>query len=46
VNVEREREKNTMNLLQHGRSFRDRMVYQKARAAKRVFEVTKRLPKE
>jgi len=36
-----------MSLLQHARSFRDLIVYQKARAvAKRVFEVTKRLPKE
>src|ERR1043165_4761582 len=36
-----------MSLLQHARSFRDLIVYQKARGvAKRVFEVTKRLPKE
>ena len=43
----KEKEKNTMSLLQHARSFRDLIVYQKARAvAKRVFEVTKRLSKE
>ena len=36
-----------MSQLQHARSFRDLVVYQKARAvAKRVFEITKRFPRE
>jgi len=36
-----------MSPLRHARSFRDLIVYQKARAvAKRVFEVTKRFPRE
>ncbi len=36
-----------MSQLQHARSFRDLVVYQKARGvAKRVFEVTRRFPKE
>jgi four helix bundle protein len=36
-----------MSPLQHARSFRELLVYQKARAvAKRVFEVTKRFPRE
>ena len=36
-----------MSQLQHARSFRDLVVHQKARAvAKRLFEVTKRFPKE
>jgi four helix bundle protein len=36
-----------MSQLQHARSFRDLIVYQKARAvAKRVFAVSKRFPKE
>lgn len=36
-----------MSQLQHARSFRDLIVYQKARAvAKRVFEVTKGVPRE
>ena len=37
----------TMSLLQHARSFRELIVYQKSRAvAKRVFEITKRFPRE
>ena len=36
-----------MGQLQHAQSFRDLLVYQKARAvAKRVFEITKNFPKE
>jgi four helix bundle protein len=36
-----------MSQLQHARSFRDLVVYQKARAvAKRVFVITKKLPRE
>ncbi len=36
-----------MSTLQHARSFRDLIVYQKARAvAKRVFELSKRFPRE
>ena len=36
-----------MSLLQHARSFRDLIVYQKARVvAKRIFEITKRFPRE
>jgi four helix bundle protein len=36
-----------MSTLHHARSFRDLIVYQKARAvAKRVFELTQRFPKE
>ena len=36
-----------MSQLQHARSFRDLIVYQKARAvAKQVFEITKRLPRD
>ena len=36
-----------MSLLQHARSFRDLIVYQKARAvAKRIFEMTSQLPRE
>ena len=36
-----------MSLLQHARSFRDLIVYQKARAVtKRVFEITRRFPRE
>ena len=36
-----------MSQLQHARSFRDLIVYQKARAvAKRIFEVTRRFPRE
>ena len=36
-----------MSTLQHARSFRDLIVYQKARAvAKRVFEISKRFPRE
>lgn len=36
-----------MSQLQHARSFRDLIVYQKSRSsAKRVFELTKRFPKD
>jgi len=36
-----------MSPLEHARSFRDLVVYQKARAVtKRIFDVTKRLPRE
>jgi hypothetical protein len=36
-----------MSPLQHARSFRDLIVYQKARAVtKRVFEITRRFPRE
>jgi hypothetical protein len=36
-----------MSPLQHARSFRDLIVYQKARSvAKGVFEITKRFPRQ
>jgi hypothetical protein len=45
--TENEKESDMMSQLQHARSFRDLIVYQKARAvAKRVFEVTKSFPRE